>query len=238
MKKIALLQSDDIPVYRYKFSGGNYCQMLSNFFGKIDHTVYFDVYDIKNNIYPNNLAKYDGFIITGSNHSVLDDKRWILNLEKYIHKIHSVGKKVLGICFGHQILAKAFGGVVVRSPYGWNVGSQKINIVNKKIWMNPERHTLNINFYHRDQVVKIPDNADLIATDESTLVQMFSINNQVWAIQGHPEMVKEHNKLLILENKNQLGNKFYTAMKSLELENHVLILAQWIVNFFGKINET
>ena len=90
----------------------------------------FDVY-LKSD-YPSdeNLKTLDGLILTGSKHSAYDNDPWILKLKDFVLKVHQDFPTVhlLGICFGHQILAEVLGGKVEKNPKGWEVGRTAINV--------------------------------------------------------------------------------------------------------------
>ena len=70
----------------------------------------------------------DAWIITGSAYSVYDDFPWINRLKEFIHKIVQENKYVLGICFGHQIIAESCGGKVEKNKMGWELGSYPITL--------------------------------------------------------------------------------------------------------------
>ena len=95
---------------------------------------------------------------------------------------------------------------------------------------------IGITFYHQDQVVKLPDNATLIATKIFCPVQIFVIDNLVWVMQAHPEMLRVHNHLLIKEQKKVLSHGFKYGVDSLRMLDHGRVVSHWIVNFFEGAN--
>jgi len=66
----------------------------------------FEVFDVRANIYPVNPKAFDLFVITGSKASVYDDEQWINDFVVYVKQLHGQNRKLFGICFGHQIIAK------------------------------------------------------------------------------------------------------------------------------------
>lgn len=69
------------------------------------------IYDVEHGEFPENKDEVHAYIITGSRHGVNDGHAWILQLEEFVRQLHAAQKKVLGICFGHQLIAKALGGL-------------------------------------------------------------------------------------------------------------------------------
>ena len=74
------------------------------------------------------ISESDVFIITGSKYSVYDNNAWILELEHFIKEIIAANKPILGICFGHQIIAKCLGGIVEKNALGWELGSYNLKL--------------------------------------------------------------------------------------------------------------
>ena len=136
---------------------------------------------------------YDGWIITGSSSSVRDNQEWITFLKnKIIHaSINFI--PVLGICFGHQIISEALGGKVTKNKKGWELGSYKIKVNNKGVF-NPLFSDIDINDYfyfsHEDVVSKLPESAVELASNDMG-VQSFSIKNQIFGVQFHPEFTSD-----------------------------------------------
>ena len=98
------------------------------------------------------LDEADGFLITGSAAGIYDDHDWIAPLEDFVRDARAAKKKQIGICFGHQVLASAFGGEVVQSERGWGLGTHVTEVVETAGWMSPPVESLALHVTHRDQV--------------------------------------------------------------------------------------
>ena len=142
---------------------------------------------------------YDAFIITGSKYSVYDDFEWISNLKNFINSIISINKPILGICFGHQILATCLGGTVLKNPKGWELGSYNISLTKDGL-ENPLFNQIENNevFYesHQDVVTMLPKGAvELAFTEKSN--QSFSYNDMIYGVQFHPEFTYDVTRKLM-----------------------------------------
>ncbi|GLJ11980.1 hypothetical protein SUGI_0181410 [Cryptomeria japonica] len=138
------------------------------------------------------LDKYDGFVVTGSKSDAHGNALWILELCQLLRCLYQMRIKVLGICFGHQILCRALGGKVSRSSAGWDVGTTKIHFnssIRTKEYLSGMKipTTLYLNEFHQDKVTEIPCGADIIAFSNKTEIEMFSMDDHIFGIQGHPE---------------------------------------------------
>ena len=145
-----------------------------------------------NNIYANedfDESSYDGWIITGSASSVIDNHDWIKVLKNKIIYASKSSIAILGICFGHQIISSALGGDIVHNPKGWELGSYKLKIteagLSSKLFNNIEPNDY-FYFSHKDIVSKSPIGAIELANNSMGL-QSFSVNNQIFGVQFHPE---------------------------------------------------
>ncbi|XP_054777705.1 gamma-glutamyl peptidase 5-like [Prosopis cineraria] len=156
----------------------------------------WDVYRVARGEYPRDeeVKLYDGFVITGSCNDAHGNDAWVRELLTFLKKLDSMRKKVLGVCFGHQILGRALGGKVTRSPTGWDIGvrtvtfssSSSLALSSLKL---PSR--LSIIECHRDEVRELPAKAEVIAWSEKTGIEMFKYGDHIMGIQGHPEYTKD-----------------------------------------------
>ncbi|MBC8501194.1 MAG: type 1 glutamine amidotransferase [DPANN group archaeon] len=143
---------------------------------------------------------YDGFIVPGSAVSCYEDIAWLRTLEDLIRRIHSSGKPLLGVCFGHQAIAKALGGRVVFA------GSREFGPVNmplteegkKSLLFNDIPNSFLVLESHQDKVSKIPQGAVLLAENDFC-IQSFSLGN-TFCVQFHPEMT--------VKTANILGTRY------------------------------
>ena len=131
----------------------------------------------------------DAFIITGSKYSVYDNAQWIENLKLKVDDIIKLGKPVLGICFGHQLLASCLGGKVEKNIHGWELGSYEISLT-KEGEVSPLFNKFNNNdivyVSHQDVVLSIPrDAVELAYSNKGN--QSFSYGDFLYGVQFHPE---------------------------------------------------
>ncbi len=230
---IGILQCGKIRE-KFAIQHGQYPTMFNTLLKQADPTLTYTIYDAENIDLPANADACDAYLITGSQHGVYENHPWIPPLEEFIRHLHTTQKKVVGICFGHQLIAQALGGKVIKSPKGWGVGMSKNKISQSKPWMNPPREEFNLIVSHQDQVVELPKNAEVLAGTDFCPFYMVQIGNFL-TIQGHPEFSKAYSKVVLEEDRKEILDpiRYEEALQSLKLERHDAVVAQWIVNFLA-----
>lgn len=143
------------------------------------------------------LSDYDGWAITGSKYGVYEKLDWIDPLINFIQELAYQKKPLIGICFGHQIIAKALGGKVVKSNKGWGVGLHNYSVINQKIFTPNFLESLNLYAFHQDQVIKPPDIAQVWLTSDFCPYAGLSYGDSIISIQPHPEFSKQFETQLI-----------------------------------------
>lgn len=172
------------------------------------------------------------WIITGSAKSAYDLDPWITQLKNFVVQLNQQKKKLIGICFGHQLIAEALNGRVENSAKGWGVGVKNFEIIKKRPWMQPEKNKVALLFSHQDQVVQLPPGAELIAQDEFCPNQMFQIGDHILTLQGHPEFDVKFAKDRLISRKEKVNPETYhIAMNSFDKPQDNRVLAEWIRNF-------
>lgn len=143
---------------------------------------------------------YDAYLITGSKHGVYEDIPWIPALESFIREGIALNKKFVGICFGHQILAQAMGGKVIKSPKGWGLGPHRYEILDNTL-LDGENASFSINAVHQDQVVEQPANTKVLARSEfceyAALAYGDGTAPTALSFQAHPEFAKDYTSALL-----------------------------------------
>jgi GMP synthase-like glutamine amidotransferase len=146
------------------------------------HGFTFRTWKVVEEEFPSDVHQADGWLITGSRHGVYEDHPWIPPLEQLIRDAFAARVPVVGICFGHQIVAQAMGGKVERYAGGWAVGATDYDFAGE---------TLRLNAWHRDQVVVAPAGAKVIASNEFCSNAALLYDDRALTVQAHPEFRPE-----------------------------------------------
>ena len=139
-------------------------------------------YDVPGGELPAHPADCEAYVITGSAASVYDDLPWIPPLFDFLRAVRGHAKLV-GICFGHQAMAQAFGGAVEKSPKGWGVGLHRYEIVEPPPGMIEPR-AITIPAFHQDQVVALPPGARVLAASDFTPHAAIGYDDHTVSVQG------------------------------------------------------
>lgn len=231
--RIGILQTDSV-MDEFQPAFGNYPGMFRSLLG-LDSAITFTDYDVQHGEYPARVDACDAYVITGSRRSVYDDDAWIHRLRKYVVELHESRTRLVGVCFGHQMVAEALGGKTEPAPVGWHVGVNANSVVRREPFMTPSLETFNLIFSHRDQVTRLPPGAELLATTPKCANAMFRLGDHILAIQGHPEFCKGYSQALMELREEVLGEeKFSLGMASLAKHTDEEIVARWIVNFIAR----
>lgn len=184
--------------------------------------------------YPEAPEACDAYIVTGSAAGVYDDDPWIARLLDFLRSAKGRAKLV-GVCFGHQAMAQAFGGRVVKSPDGWGIGEHDYRIVRREPWMDAAAH-VRMPASHQDQVVEAPPAADVVAASDFTPFAMLAWRDQpAISMQPHPEFEPAYAKALIEARRGKVyaDDEADRAIASLDLPDDRARVAGWIRAFLA-----
>ncbi|XP_062223913.1 gamma-glutamyl peptidase 3-like [Phragmites australis] len=212
-RRYALLLALRDSEYARKLYGGYYNVFVAALGGEGERWDSFRVVDGEFPA-PEDLARYDGFVVSGSPHDAHGDDAWIRRLCALIRTVHAMKKRVLGICFGHQVLCRALGGRVGKACGGWDVGVRKVTFVqhpegfefHRDLEVERLPQSASIIEVHQDEVWEIPPRARVLAYSEKTSVEAFAVGEHALGIQGHPEYTTDilHNLIDRLTNENAI----------------------------------
>ena len=211
---------------------GGYAGMVGALLG--DAFVY-RTYEISAGDLPKQSGECDAWLITGSAAGVYDPEPWIAPLKNFIRSAASAAPMV-GICFGHQLMAEAFGGQVVKSPKGWGIGLHGYDIARTADWMDSPR-PIRLPVSHQDQVVALGDGAVRLGGSDFTPLAMIAYpDRRAFSLQAHPEFTPEYARALL---ELRRGKRFSetdadAAIDTLGGENDRDRVGGWITRFLAE----
>ena len=138
----------------------------------------FRTYHVEEMEFPKDIHVADGWLITGSRHGAYEDHGFIPKLEDFIRQAYTADVPMVGICFGHQIIAQALGGKVEKFKGGWAVGPTEYDFGGERLLLNA---------WHQDQVVALPKDAEVIATSPFCENAALVYGTKAFTVQPHPE---------------------------------------------------
>lgn len=216
---------------------GGYPDMFVDLLKAEDPTLEFTSYAAVDGTVPKDPHECDAWLITGSRHGVYERLPWMAELAELIRKSFAERVPVVGICFGHQIMADALGGKVVKSQKGWGLGLHRYEIGRKPDWMADAPASFTIPAVHQDQVIEVPEGADVLASSEFCANAAIAYDDVGFSVQGHPEFTEDYQRDLYEERLKPIvpASVIEGALKSFdETRNSAPTVAQWIVRFLKR----
>ncbi|WP_323717444.1 type 1 glutamine amidotransferase [Paracoccus aminovorans] len=138
----------------------------------------FTSYHVETMQFPASVHDAQGWLLTGSRHGAYEDHAFIPPLQDFIRAAYAEHVPMVGICFGHQIIAQALGGRVVKHPGGWAIGRQDYDFGGETVTMNA---------WHQDQVVIRPEGAEVAASSAFCENAALVYDDRALTVQAHPE---------------------------------------------------
>ena len=204
---------------------GDYPAMMTRILGG---EFEIDTFDVAAGEFPADPSDYEAYLVTGSPAGVYDPLPWIEPLKQFLRDAGD--RKLVGICFGHQIMAEAFGGDVEKSDKGWGIGLQHYEIDRVEPWMD-EMASIDVPASHQDQVVAQPPHTEVIASSPFTpFAALAWTDRPAISVQFHPEFDPDYAKALIEARREKMPDAG-RAIASLDRPNDNALIADWIRRF-------
>lgn len=223
--KIGILETGEPPA-NLELRFGRYRDMFSRLLGGRHE---MSNYNVVSGVFPSVPEEQDGYIVTGSPAGVYDPFHWIADLKNFLRE--AKGKtKLVGICFGHQVMAEAFGGRVEKSEKGWGAGLHRYDVRAAATWMDPVP-SFAVPVSHQDQIVEQPPHSRILAASPFTSFGVLAYEDQpAISFQCHPEFDPEFAAGLIEHRRARLPDPDY-AIASLDQANDRALVGRWINRF-------
>lgn len=226
--KVAILETGR-PPGKLTQEFGDYPSMFAELLGDGFET---EAFDVTAGQFPTD--RHEAVVITGSPAGVYEPLPWIAPLQEFIRSADQA--KMVGICFGHQVMAEALGGYVEKSDKGWGAGLHRYRIVHAGPWMDPVAE-VSVPASHQDQVVIQPPNTDVVARSDFTeFAGLAWTDRPAISLQFHPEFSPAFAKALIEQRYDIVPNPD-AAIASLNAPNDNERVAAWIRNFLNGESE-
>ncbi|SDQ76864.1 gamma-glutamyl-gamma-aminobutyrate hydrolase family protein [Pseudovibrio sp. Tun.PSC04-5.I4] len=221
------------PPENLKQTFGDYPTMFEKLLREQGANWNYKTYPVIDGELPQSPHTCDCWLITGSKYGVYDDLEWIEPLKEFLKSAYDQHVPIIGICFGHQLLAEALGGQAGKSSKGWGCGVYTYYVLQNPGWMPDGLTSFSIEAYHQDQVTQLPEDGDVIASSDFCEFAAIDYQGRALTFQGHPEFDKDYAVALFKERRGdtlpvEIADK---AIASSEAPMQISEVAHMIVNF-------
>lgn len=234
--KIGLLQCDDVA-QQLQPMHGNYPQMFEDLLRAQIPDLHMITYRVMDGEYPTDPAECQAYLTTGSKYGVNDGLAWVDVLEDFVRQLWQDRIPLIGVCFGHQLMAKALGGEVGKSEKGWGVGVSFNQVMTRKSWMEPWQDKLDLIVSHQDQVIRLPSGvgAEVLVSSIFCPYYVVQYEQHFLSVQGHPEFCKAYSRDLMEMRKGAIPDaRLREGHASLNAEVDADLMMRWVLNFLAQ----
>lgn len=226
-----LLTNDDRSAFAARFPNDG--QKVIALLQPLRPQWHFEVVPVKDGVLPETVQAFDGHVITGSPASVNDERLpWVGLLLEFIRALHAARRPLIGLCFGHQAVARALGGQVARH-HAWGLGTATTHWAAARPWMRPAQPSSTLMAAHNEQVSRMPEGAECLGGSDFCPIGSMQIGQHIWTTQYHPEMPLVFMQALLGHLADKLdAATLERARASLSQAADAPLFGQWMVQFF------
>lgn len=230
--KITIIQTGEVPEpLRPQF--GDYPAMFERMFDATDNGFSYDHVTVGDSGVLPDPSGLEAIAITGSPAGVYDDLPWIEPLRDFIRAAYEAGTPMVGICFGHQIMADALGGDVRKSEKGWGLGRHSYSVAQRPGFMADAPGTLAVACSHQDQVITAPESAEVIlSTPFTPNAGLYYRSGKALSFQPHPEFPEDYARALLEWRRGRIADEQVDkALSSFDIQSNSDLLRTYIGRF-------
>ncbi|MDR3472886.1 MAG: gamma-glutamyl-gamma-aminobutyrate hydrolase family protein [Devosia sp.] len=234
--KLTIIQTGDVPApLRSQF--GAYAPMFGKMFEAAGAHYDYDLVRVSDGEPFPDPTGLEAVLLPGSAAGVYDDHlAWMAPLRAFIRGAYAAKTPMVGICFGHQIMADALGGDVRKSAKGWGLGRHQYLVKAPAVFADGPAPAVAVSCSHQDQVIEAPDEAEVIlASDFTPNAGLAYRNGAAMSFQPHPEFEDSYTRALAELRRGKAPDEVIeTAVESLQLKSDSLVLAKTIAAFLAR----
>lgn len=219
---------------------GDYPSMFGALFKAADPSVETRTWPVLDGVLPESPEDCDAWLVTGSKFGVYDPEPWIDPLKDFLRAVRAARVPLIGVCFGHQIMAEAFGGRAEKSAKGWGCGVHAYRFETVPAWISKADDRFEVHAMHQDQVTAIPEDATVLASSPFCEFAMLSYGDpelpDAISIQPHPEFGTDYARdLVALRTGNAIPESVGTeALSTFGRPVVATEFAEWCLAFISQ----
>ncbi|MFT5758727.1 MAG: GMP synthase-like glutamine amidotransferase [Alteromonadaceae bacterium] len=234
--KLGILLCDEVQE-QLQPEFGDYPAMFNELLQRIDKELEVQYFSAINHELPDDIHECDFYMTSGSRWGVNDDQLWIRELEDFIRVLYEAGKGFVGICFGHQLIAKSLGGRVDKSPKGWGIGIAISDVNARQNWMTDAKSKISLVVSHQDQISELPQQTQVLVSNDFCPYSMIKVGENFLGIQGHPEFSRQYSLALMDSRRDRISaSTIDAASATLTHEVDDVLVMQWLINFLKQVH--
>lgn len=234
--KLCILMNDELP-HELVVSHTSYAAVFEQLLRKAGFNDAIKAFRAHAAEYPADWDDFDAVLLTGSRASAFSSESWVVALREQVHKLLRHRIPMIGVCFGHQLIALCLGARVARSPNGWERGRLTYEWLGGSAFPGespPSRLALLAS--HQDQVLGLPPGATLLARSSQCPVAAFSVDGSVLCVQPHPEFDAAMSTHFLDLRRAQMGDEIYhDRISSLQHGHDGAWIGRYMVRFLREV---